>query len=233
MCLRPSHVLSLEDEEGTDLYCSQRAHSRLSGMLKEVPLRSINWLDSGDYHYLSRITTDRIGERFSLVLFDHHPDMQIPSFGRILSCGGWLRDSLEDNPFLSKVVVVGIAPSLVEETEGFPGKVSVVPETALPVAPETILELLPEDLPVYLSIDKDVLSDDYASTNWDQGSMTLANLLSCICGIGGRRRILGADICGELSVPKGARVSDFVLNSLCNQRLYDTLCPILRASTLD
>jgi len=52
---------------------------------------------------------------------------------------------------------------------------------------------------IWFSIDKDVLPEDEALTNWDQGHMPLAAVLRVIDSIGTRKRIAGADICGEFS----------------------------------
>ena len=54
---------------------------------------------------------------------------------------------------------------------------------------------------IWLTIDKDVLPESEALTNWDQGQMPLRAMLDLIAGIGARKRIIGADICGEFSVP--------------------------------
>jgi hypothetical protein len=54
---------------------------------------------------------------------------------------------------------------------------------------------------IWLTIDKDVLPESEALTNWDQGQMPLHALLDLIAGIGARKRIAGADICGEFSPP--------------------------------
>jgi arginase family enzyme len=54
---------------------------------------------------------------------------------------------------------------------------------------------------IWLTIDKDVLSESEALTNWDQGQMPLHTMLDLICGIAAQRRIVGADICGEFSPP--------------------------------
>jgi hypothetical protein len=55
---------------------------------------------------------------------------------------------------------------------------------------------------VYLTIDKDVLIDDDAVTNWDQGRMRMSYLLSLIGEIGRRHRIIGADVVGDYSAPR-------------------------------
>lgn len=54
---------------------------------------------------------------------------------------------------------------------------------------------------VYLTIDKDVLADGDAMTNWDQGQMRMPYLLSIIAEIGRRHRIIGADVIGDYSAP--------------------------------
>jgi len=53
---------------------------------------------------------------------------------------------------------------------------------------------------IWISIDKDVLSETDALTNWDQGQMPLAAVVQIVAGVGARKRIVGADICGEFSV---------------------------------
>lgn len=54
---------------------------------------------------------------------------------------------------------------------------------------------------VWITIDKDVLPEHEALTNWDQGNMPLAALLAILQAAGANKRILGADICGEYSPP--------------------------------
>ncbi len=55
---------------------------------------------------------------------------------------------------------------------------------------------------VWVTIDKDVLRPADAATNWDQGQMPLDALLQALEMIGRRRRVLGADVCGEYSAPR-------------------------------
>lgn len=54
---------------------------------------------------------------------------------------------------------------------------------------------------VYLTIDKDVLRREDAETNWDQGQMSLAFLLTMLRAIGTRHTIIGADVTGDYSPP--------------------------------
>lgn len=76
---------------------------------------------------------------------------------------------------------------------------------------------------VYISIDKDVLGRDYARTNWDQGDMTLDGLFAAIRDISLKHRIIGVDVCGELTLLKGACSEDVSINSETNRRIQEFL----------
>lgn len=218
-------VLDCRELEGTNCYCDTEALETLKGLLNGFA--SVCWLDSGDYHYISRLRSDQIAEPFSLVLIDHHPDMQVPAFGGILSCGGWLRDVLESNSFLEKVLIIGIAPNLLSETKGWPKKISVVNEEELQDADIQRLTKPLAGGKVFLSIDKDALTQEDARTDWDQGSMTLEWLSEFLCSLGSCCEILGVDICGTLPVSKGAREEDFRVNALTDIALTRALRKIL------
>jgi len=60
---------------------------------------------------------------------------------------------------------------------------------------------LPE-APVWITLDKDVLTSGEAVTNWDQGCLTLDAVMEAIAVIAGRRPLLGMDVCGDYS-PEG------------------------------
>ena len=75
---------------------------------------AIHFFDNGNYHYMSKLWTDRVQEPFTLIVFDHHPDMQPPRFGGILSCGGWVLEVLKSNAFVQNVIIIGVKDELVE-----------------------------------------------------------------------------------------------------------------------
>ena len=64
-----------------------------------------------------------------------------------------------------------------------------------------VLDAIPATA-VWITIDKDVLPENEALTNWDQGGMPLAALLAFLRAVGGHHRVLGADVCGEWSPPR-------------------------------
>ncbi len=68
-------------------------------------------------------------------------------------------------------------------------------------AARTILAQIETDA-VWFTIDKDVLPEDEAVSNWDQGRMPLRAVLGLIEAIGRGHRVAGADICGEYAPPR-------------------------------
>jgi len=86
-----------------------------------------------------------------------------------------------------------------------------------------------EDLPVYLSIDIDVLSEEYASTDWSQGEMTLDELTSALEKLLSTRRVIGIDICGGLSTEKGALPKDLEKNRKVRERLLECILGLRRS----
>ena len=93
---------------GSRLYCSRDAEEKIKALIAPAGVSGIHFIDSGDYHYISKIMTDFIKEPFTLVLIDHHTDMQDASLGGdILSCGNWAKKVLQKNPYLQKLVLIG------------------------------------------------------------------------------------------------------------------------------
>ena len=63
-------------------------------------------MDSGNYHYMSRIGAGRVKEPFNLLVFDNHTDMQLPAFGGLCP-GGWIASALEEVEKLQEVWLIG------------------------------------------------------------------------------------------------------------------------------
>lgn len=56
-------------------------------------------------------------------------------------------------------------------------------------------------LPLWVTIDKDVLPPEEAVTNWDQGGLRLDAVMGLVARLAARRRVLGIDVCGDYSPP--------------------------------
>ena len=209
---------------GTDCYCDEEAISEINKIIEKYCGKyrfisstehpCIHFFDNGNFHYMSKIWTDRINEPFSLIVFDHHPDMQEPRFGDILSCGGWVKKVITENKFVQNIIIIGVhdrlASEILEENanEHYISKISIINESSFTnfnFADSAFIESLASN--IYISIDKDVLSTDYATTNWDQGSMSTAKLKDIIAGIANKRKIIGIDICGERALDFSPRIN--------------------------
>lgn len=232
---------------GTNCYCDEEGERELKKKIEPLGPEGIHFLDSGNYHYVTKLWLDQVKEPFDLLVLDHHTDLQQPMFGDILSCGGWIRASLEGNPFLNRVFLAGPPYEAVKEAEnelpeGLWKKVVWIPEEALKEKDGAgALRYVRccgafgcdgdmrrrEDLevPVYLSIDKDVLSPDFARTNWDQGWTGTAEMADFIRSFLKGRRLIGADLCGEN--PEGAKGAEAEeerqINDTANIRLLETV----------
>lgn len=213
-------VLDCRDIDGTNCYCDDAAKEMLRERIKDCDYQGIHFLDSGNYHYLSLLWMEKIQRPFSLVLFDHHPDLQQSSWGKITSCGGWVREALEQNRWLQSVYLVGVDEQLLAElyeadfvarediADG--GDVSLVKKNTENSCDETCNDRniwkrvqtgLPDftrvNEPLYLSFDKDVLCGEDACCDWDQGTMTLTEALELLERIFTEGDVLGMDVCGE------------------------------------
>lgn len=196
-------TLDFTSLEGTSCYCDDAAALAIRDAMKAFGYRGIHWLDSGDYHYASLFWLEKVDVPFALVLLDNHPDDQAPAFGgEALSCGSWVLRARR-LPMLARGGfrhVAGPEDAAVADWASFcPG------------------------LPVYLSIDKDLLCADDARTDWDQGTMTLDHLKCVIDRIASSHSIIGTDVCGELPEKKGAVDIDLIINRRTNDILQDYL----------
>lgn len=136
----------------------------------------ISFLGAGDYHFLTYFLLQKIDRPFALVLLDSHMDYGEENMP-LLHCGNWLRWAF-DLPLLEQVSVIGARV------------LSKLPRV-------TDLEAIPRgDGPLYLSIDKDVLSSEELELSWEQGSWTRQDLQRFLLGFP-KGRLVGADVCGE------------------------------------
>ena len=183
---------------GTNCYCDEDAQTLLRQRLALYNATGIHFIDSGNYHYLSKLWAEKIQEPFSLVVYDHHSDMQLPRFEGVLSCGGWIRTLLEESQWLEHVYIVGASSSQQAQTSGYEDRLFYITEEEANLFSQLEKKFfLTRENKIYLSIDKDVLAPTEVHMNWDQGSMTLDNLKRQLRMIFQKSEVIGVDICGE------------------------------------
>ena len=168
-------LIDLRDLTGTGMYIDAGSESEIKERLFRGGYHKghmLRFLDNGNYHYMTRVLASFIGEPFDLITFDHHTDDQLPAFFGFRSCGSWRYDIRQENKYLNRSM-------LIQRYEDFRSSYEA------------------SDLPLYISIDKDVLSADELNTNWDQGDMSVEELTDILRELFAARDILAVDVCGE------------------------------------
>lgn len=108
--------------EGTNGYCDEEAVQII--MKQTAPYMTdpekwqggmpVTWIGNGNYHYAAYLLMGQLKKPFSLIVFDHHTDMQPSFFAELLSCGSWILHALESVSFLKEVVLLGVKEELLE-----------------------------------------------------------------------------------------------------------------------
>lgn len=182
------------------------------------------FMGSGDYHHITQLLLKRItnNEPVHLIVCDNHPDNMRYPFG--IHCGSWVYWASQ-LPQVARIDVIGISSSDISLKHAWENHWSPLYKGKLHYwsiqqkanwtqwigaqhawhgydEPDQLMsdffnEIQKIDLPIYLSIDKDVLSKDVVMTNWDQGHFLEKHLqdLIQICSA----RLIGADITGDVS----------------------------------
>lgn len=164
-------VLDFRNMSGCSMYVDEHAEAVLLSAIRPYAPAGLHFIDNGNYHYMTRLFASFIQEPFDLLVFDHHTDDQPPAIEGLKSCGSWVADIKMENSFLRQYTLI--------RKEG------------------DIASYVPSERPLYISIDKDVLSEDVLRTNWDQGQMTLSQFGVMIDLILKSRELIGIDVCGE------------------------------------
>ena len=211
----------LSDLSGCNCYCDAEASDRIRKEIQAFTGKGLHFIDSGNYHYMTRLWLEKLQIPFRLLVFDNHTDMQPPAFGGLLSCGGWIAASLEELPLLQEVILVGPDEEAYTQVEpDLQQKVLFLSREKLSTMTaeekEGFFNNLSEDLPLYVSVDKDVLCKGDASTTWSQGDMHLSELMSFLELILERQNILGMDVCGECDMDS---CSEDFLNDHANEAI--------------
>jgi hypothetical protein len=192
---------------------------------------SVLFCGSGDFHHVSLALVRRLQTPFNLLVLDNHPDWmrgvpflhcgtwlyhaaKLPLLGRIFHLGGEVDF---DNYYqwmapwsLLRSGKITVFPGHRRFQRGDWAQVPTEPlriETELPVTSERVEKLLlpfRDELasrPLYISLDKDVLTAEQAVVNWDSGRFTLPEVLSILNTVRKfcTRGLAGMDIVGDWS----------------------------------
>lgn len=188
-------------------------------------MRPIVFMGSGDFHHFSLPLIEAQAQKtpFQLIILDNHPDNMRYLFG--IHCGSWVSFAAKF-PYISHIHVVGISSKDVAFSHLwenrlrplYSGKITYwcqnidtkwIKKIGLNRAyrsfnssHELISTFLEQQAaqqdPIYLSIDKDVLSTKVVQTNWDQGDLSKADFFTLLNVL--KSRLLAVDVTGEISV---------------------------------
>lgn len=232
---RRFHWIDCTDLAGVNCYCAPEAADELRRRIAPFGPEGIHFMDSGNYHYISEFWLEKIRTPFHLVVFDYHSDMQPPLFPGLLSCGSWVKRALDTNSYLQKVWIVGPdaqAFSVIEAS--YRSRLVCVSLQQLQHidTTRTIQRLQQDTLPVYISLDKDVLNRHFARTSWSQGGLSLPALEQLMGPVLQSRRLIGVDICGECA--QGLQMlyqnEEEAINNETNRQLLDFLLTQVKAA---
>jgi Arginase/agmatinase/formimionoglutamate hydrolase, arginase family len=191
----PHQWIDFTGLRGTNLYCSPEAFSSICTELDRIPDKGLTFIGSGNYHYVALALMREINHPFTLVLFDHHTDLNEGQIGPLLSCGSWVSHAIKEVPELKKVIMIGPDPRTARHIPQLIRRQTVIiPDHRLPSASQ-LLALIPTDT-VQISVDKDVLSPEEAKTNWSQGNLKTETLLALIQAIITGKSVASIDVCG-------------------------------------
>lgn len=215
--------IDLKKIDGTYGYCDKRAEKSIKLKIKPYSPYGIHFIDSGNFHYVSKFWIDKIDKPFSLCVFDHHSDMQPSLFKNLLSCGDWIKEALDENKNLDKVFLIGTDKNLVNSIDKkYKDRIRVFTKEDLCSKDGWITFLHTQsNNPLYISVDKDVLKASLVKTDWDQGELTMKELESLLLIIMDKEKIAGIDICGEY-IPHSwsyENMKRVKTNNKCNQEL--------------
>jgi len=210
---------------GTNCYCDDEAQAEIKRLIAPYHAEGVHFIDSGNFHYVSKFWNEKVKEPYSLVVFDHHPDMQAPKFEKVLSCGSWVRTLLETHSWLKEVYIVGASETLKQESEGYGDRLHYISESDLADSTDLCPFRFADNEKTYISIDLDVLATCEIRTNWDQGSMSLELLKYLLNEIFSLTEVIGVDICGGDS---NISVLEKQHNLELNKKLYSFIISGLR-----
>ena len=200
-------------------YMDEKSGKYLLNEIKNTgELSALHFLDSGNYHHLSRLYIDLIKQPFNLIVYDNHTDMQFSAFGNILSCGSWIADAYKTCENIHNIIIIGANEQYIQDCEFKNDDKIIFADSIFDV------KIAENNLPIYISVDKDVLSKEEFASDWDQGKMSVITLIKELKHLIKNFKILGTDICGEPVIDDYYNIS---LSNNINKELVNIFVDIL------
>ncbi len=173
--------IELKNFSSTKYMCSKKIFDSISGKIKKVE-NSLFFLGAGEYHHITYMLLKKFNKTLSLIVIDKHVDYS-DTYPGFITCGSWLKDAAALN-HVPEIFVLSE-----EKKNIYNNKIKIF-------SPVEYKKIKPH-LPVYISIDKDILTKSLINTTWDQGHCLPKTLIEIVLYFSSAFEIVGADICGE------------------------------------
>ena len=151
----------------------------------------------------------------------------------MLTCGDWVRNCIEENSRLHQVIVAGPSQKAFQQVDFHSQKLKAITEEDF-MSHKAMVKLAyyQSDLPLYLSVDKDILTKRDAVTNWNQGQLDLSTLQQSLRQVLSHQRLIGADICGmpEECPSLAEQLKAEQINRQSDEKIAQTIQPYLKVS---
>lgn len=192
------NVVDISDLNGIFAMCSYENIEILKMRAEKFSFPMISIFGSGNFHYLTYAVLKNLNKKSAVIVFDHHDDFENFEYPNFTSCGSWIFDLIENNQFVTQVLVLGsdVENKNLKTFEDSKLKVLKEKDLSFEKLKSTLSCVNTEN--IYLSIDRDILSENELKTDWDQGNISVHFLCECISYIASNFKIIGADICGDL-----------------------------------
>ena len=225
---------------------------------------TLTFMGSGDFHHLSLAMVRRVPRRCNLLVIDNHPDWmrgvpflhcgtwvyhaaQLPWVDRVFHVGGEVDfDNYYRHAAPWEMLHSGKIVTLPAIRQMKGRRWAATPHESLRPLPEVImqrerLEMLLDpyraDLakrPLYVSLDRDVLTAEHATINWDSGRLTPPEVFDILDGFReASPALLGMDVVGDWSPVRVSGLGRWLLHmtehppgevdSQASQRLNEAL----------
>jgi len=239
------------------LWCSPSCFSKVSNEM-EMPNKSqFALLGSSDYHHLTLALLQQHQTPFTLVLFDNRQNWMRPQHQ--YHSNTWICTASR-LPNIERIVIVGLENGDLcakkfndSDAESYLGKkIILLPYSGVEIAvsmgkTQQIQSQLKQSLKagvqeildaiittnVYVSVDKDCLRREDAITNWEQGTLPLETVTTCIEAINEQHTIIGADTVGDYSPPVFKSIFKWVDSFLDRSSSARRLQSGVRADTIN
>ena len=202
-------------------------------------LEAFTLYGSGDFHHLSALWLRNLSAPVCLVSFDNHPDWDVrpPDWG----CGGWINRALE-LPNVTRASVWGCGNFELNWPHRLFGNQEALASGRLEVHPRydrigrSARRRWPALDPdtwrptfssfahglagqrVYVTVDLDCLCSGESVTNWEPGLFTAADIAWALDELHSVADVVGGDLCGAWSVPRHARLKQWLSSRLDHPR---------------